>query len=154
MPFCRPNPMNGARVNVLGTLAVFEAARQLQSIRQIVYASSAAVIGPEDFSRPPRTTASSSRPMRAPPAFTSRTIRSRASACARGRSTASAAIRASRPMQHAPSRPLFSAAPTRCATADGTRCSTPATSPPPSCSAPSIRGRCSRRSISAATSSR
>ena len=49
MPFCKPNPMNGARVNVLGTLTVFEAARQLESIRQIVYASSAAVIGPEDF---------------------------------------------------------------------------------------------------------
>ncbi|MCB1019017.1 MAG: NAD(P)-dependent oxidoreductase [Acidobacteria bacterium] len=49
IPFCRPNPMNGARVNVLGTLAVFEAARQLESIRQIVYASSAAVIGPEEY---------------------------------------------------------------------------------------------------------
>ena len=49
MPFCRPNPMNGARVNVLGTLAVFEAARQLDSIRQVVYASSAAVIGPEEY---------------------------------------------------------------------------------------------------------
>ncbi len=49
IPFCRPNPMNGAKVNVLGTLAVFEAARQLDSIRKVVYASSAAVIGPEDF---------------------------------------------------------------------------------------------------------
>lgn len=49
MPFCRPNPMLGARVNVLGTLAVFEAARQLESIQKVVYASSAAVIGPEDF---------------------------------------------------------------------------------------------------------
>lgn len=49
MPFCRPNPMLGARVNVLGTLAVFEAARQLDSIQKVVYASSAAVIGPEDF---------------------------------------------------------------------------------------------------------
>ncbi len=49
MPYCRPNPMEGARVNVLGTLAVFEAARQLDSIRQVVYASSAAVIGPEDL---------------------------------------------------------------------------------------------------------
>ena len=49
MPFCRPNPMLGAQVNVLGTLAVFEAARQLGSIRQIVYASSAAVIGPEEY---------------------------------------------------------------------------------------------------------
>ncbi|MBI1358520.1 MAG: NAD-dependent epimerase/dehydratase family protein [Acidobacteria bacterium] len=49
MPFCRPNPMLGARVNVLGTLTVFEAARQLHSIEKIVYASSAAVIGPEQF---------------------------------------------------------------------------------------------------------
>ena len=49
MPYCKPNPMNGARVNVLGTLAVFEAARQLESIRQVVYASSAAVIGPEEL---------------------------------------------------------------------------------------------------------
>lgn len=49
IPFCRPNPMLGARVNVLGTLAVFEAARQLDSIRKVVYASSAAVIGPEDL---------------------------------------------------------------------------------------------------------
>jgi len=49
IPFCRPNPMLGARVNVLGTLAVFEAARQLDSIRKVVYASSAAVIGPEEF---------------------------------------------------------------------------------------------------------
>jgi nucleoside-diphosphate-sugar epimerase len=38
----------GATVNVLGTLAVFEAARQCGGVRQLVYASSAAVIGPED----------------------------------------------------------------------------------------------------------
>jgi nucleoside-diphosphate-sugar epimerase len=47
IPFCRPNPMKGATVNVLGTLAVFEAARQLGFVRKLVYASSAAVIGPE-----------------------------------------------------------------------------------------------------------
>ena len=49
MPFCRPNPMLGARVNVLGTLTVFEAARQLGSIEKVVYASSAAVIGPDEL---------------------------------------------------------------------------------------------------------
>ncbi len=49
IPSCRPNPMNGARVNVLGTLAVFEAARRLERVRKVVYASSAAVIGPEEF---------------------------------------------------------------------------------------------------------
>lgn len=49
MPFCRPDPLLGAKVNVLGTLAVFEAARRLGHIRKVVYASSAAVIGPEEF---------------------------------------------------------------------------------------------------------
>lgn len=49
MPFCRPDPMLGARVNVLGTLAVFEAARRLPQVKKVVYASSAAVIGPEEF---------------------------------------------------------------------------------------------------------
>jgi len=49
MPFCRPNPMLGARVNVLGTLAVFEAARRLDHVQKVVYASSAAVIGPSEF---------------------------------------------------------------------------------------------------------
>ena len=48
IPACRDNPLAGATVNVLGTLAVFEAARQSGAIRQLVYASSAAVIGPED----------------------------------------------------------------------------------------------------------
>jgi len=49
VPFCRPDPLLGAKVNVLGTLAVFEAARRLEHIQKIVYASSAAVIGPEEF---------------------------------------------------------------------------------------------------------
>jgi nucleoside-diphosphate-sugar epimerase len=48
IPACRNNPLSGAAVNVLGTLAVFEAARQCGQVRQVVYASSAAVIGPED----------------------------------------------------------------------------------------------------------
>ena len=49
IPGCRPDPMLGARVNVLGTLSVFEAARRIDHVRKVVYASSAAVIGPEDF---------------------------------------------------------------------------------------------------------
>lgn len=48
IPTCKADPLAGARVNVLGTLAVFEAARQLGTLRQIVYASSAAVIGREE----------------------------------------------------------------------------------------------------------
>jgi len=44
VPTCRADPVSGALVNVVGTLNVFEAARKL-SIKQIVYASSAAVYG-------------------------------------------------------------------------------------------------------------
>jgi nucleoside-diphosphate-sugar epimerase len=51
VPVCRADPMLGARVNVVGTLAVFEAVRQSQGqVRRLVYASSAAVFGPpEDY---------------------------------------------------------------------------------------------------------
>lgn len=52
IPVCRENPILGAHVNVGGTLAVFEAARQSAEVRQIVYASSAAVIGPEESYEP------------------------------------------------------------------------------------------------------
>jgi len=46
VPVCRADPLMGARVNVLGTLAVFEAARRSQGrIGRVVYASSAAVHG-------------------------------------------------------------------------------------------------------------
>lgn len=49
VPTCRANPMLGARVNVLGTLAVFEAAAARKDrVRRVVYASSAAVHGPPD----------------------------------------------------------------------------------------------------------
>lgn len=44
VPSCAADPLQGARVNVLGTLAVFEAARAL-GIERIAYASSAAVYG-------------------------------------------------------------------------------------------------------------
>ena len=44
VPVCRSDPLLGARVNVLGTLAVFEAVRHLKDqIQRLVYASSAAV---------------------------------------------------------------------------------------------------------------
>jgi nucleoside-diphosphate-sugar epimerase len=47
VPTCRADPLLGARVNVLGTLAVFEAVRHVQDqVQRLVYASSAAVFGP------------------------------------------------------------------------------------------------------------
>ncbi len=49
VPTCRLDPLLGAKVNVLGTLAVFEAAKALgNQIERIVYASSAAVYGGPD----------------------------------------------------------------------------------------------------------
>lgn len=46
-PTCRANPILGATVNVIGTLAVFEAAAALKGqVERVVYASSAAVHGP------------------------------------------------------------------------------------------------------------
>ena len=50
VPACSQNPILGAEVNVIGTLNVFEVAkRRKDTVRQIVYASSAAVFGPEEF---------------------------------------------------------------------------------------------------------
>jgi nucleoside-diphosphate-sugar epimerase len=47
VPVCKADPLLGARVNVLGTLAVFEAVRLTQGqVERLVYASSAAVFGP------------------------------------------------------------------------------------------------------------
>jgi nucleoside-diphosphate-sugar epimerase len=49
VPTCRANPILGARVNVLGTLAVFEAVRAAGAqVQRLVYASSAAVFGPPE----------------------------------------------------------------------------------------------------------
>jgi nucleoside-diphosphate-sugar epimerase len=46
VPVCRADPLLGAKVNVLGTLAVFEAVRQAEGqVQRLVYASSAAVFG-------------------------------------------------------------------------------------------------------------
>ena len=47
VPTCKADPVNGALVNVVGTLNVFEAAKTLP-VKQIVYASSAAVYGLND----------------------------------------------------------------------------------------------------------
>jgi len=47
VPFCKADPPQGARVNVVGTVNVFEAARlSRQTVRGIAYASSVAVLGP------------------------------------------------------------------------------------------------------------
>ena len=49
VPVCRADPLLGAKVNVLGTLVVFEAVKQLQGqIQRLVYTSSAAVFGPPE----------------------------------------------------------------------------------------------------------
>ncbi|MDP8958318.1 MAG: NAD(P)-dependent oxidoreductase [Actinomycetota bacterium] len=48
VPFCRADPVGGARVNVVGTLNVFEAVRALDRPVGITYASSVAVFGPAD----------------------------------------------------------------------------------------------------------
>jgi nucleoside-diphosphate-sugar epimerase len=46
IPFCQQQPAAGAMVNVVGTLSVFEAAREAGWPVRVVYASSAAVWGP------------------------------------------------------------------------------------------------------------
>jgi nucleoside-diphosphate-sugar epimerase len=45
VPTCKSDPISGALVNVVGTLNVFEAAKTI-GVKQIVYASSAAIYGP------------------------------------------------------------------------------------------------------------
>jgi nucleoside-diphosphate-sugar epimerase len=55
VPTCRADPLLGAKVNVLGTLAVFEAVKAAaDQVKRLVYASSAAVFGGPD-KYPPRT---------------------------------------------------------------------------------------------------
>lgn len=50
VPACAANPIQGALVNVVGTVNVFEVARRHRDqVKRIVYASSAAVFGPEEF---------------------------------------------------------------------------------------------------------
>lgn len=49
VPFCKADPVAGARVNVLGTVNVFETARSL-GIRRLAYASSIAIQGMQEGS--------------------------------------------------------------------------------------------------------
>ncbi len=46
VPFCKADPPLGARVNVVGTVNVFEAAKR-RGVKKVVYASSVAVLGPK-----------------------------------------------------------------------------------------------------------
>jgi nucleoside-diphosphate-sugar epimerase len=55
VPFCKADPPLGAAVNVVGTVNVFEAAKAL-GIERVVYASSAAVYGPDDDAPAPDET--------------------------------------------------------------------------------------------------
>lgn len=53
VPSCKASPRLGAMVNVIGTINVFEAARQTKDlVRRVVYASSAAVFGMVGEERP------------------------------------------------------------------------------------------------------
>ncbi len=53
VPLCRQDPAGGARVNVVGTANVFEAARVHKGrVRRVVFFSSAAVFGPPDLYGP------------------------------------------------------------------------------------------------------
>jgi nucleoside-diphosphate-sugar epimerase len=55
VPICKADPLLGARVNILGTLAVFEAVRRSEGqVERLVYASSAAVFGPPESYRAAR----------------------------------------------------------------------------------------------------
>lgn len=51
LPACQKDPILGARVNVIGTLQVFEAAKA-HGIKSVVYMSTAAVFGADDGSAP------------------------------------------------------------------------------------------------------
>ena len=56
VPFCRADPVLGARVNVVGTVNVFEAVKErLDRIPGVAFASSAAVYGPGDPSPAPES---------------------------------------------------------------------------------------------------
>lgn len=54
-PACQKEPLRGAQINVIGTLNVFEAARQ-HGIARVIYTSSGGVFGPEDGNTPRPTT--------------------------------------------------------------------------------------------------
>lgn len=52
MPYCQANPVKGGLINVVGTLNVFEGARDAGRAVRVAYASSSAVWGPEDAYEP------------------------------------------------------------------------------------------------------
>lgn len=53
VPACAANPALGAQVNVVGTVNVFEVAKRRRDVvKSVVYASSAAVFGPEEMYGP------------------------------------------------------------------------------------------------------
>ena len=54
-PACQQDPIDGAEINLIGTLNVFEAAR-VHSINSVLYMSSAGVFGPDDGVQPYPTT--------------------------------------------------------------------------------------------------
>jgi UDP-glucose 4-epimerase len=54
-PDCKTNPVRGAEINLIGTLNVFEAARQI-GINRVLYTSSAGVYGADDGHTPKPTT--------------------------------------------------------------------------------------------------
>jgi len=54
-PACQADPIRGAHINLLGTLNVFEAAKQ-HGHRRVLYMSSAGVFGPHDGATPNPTT--------------------------------------------------------------------------------------------------
>lgn len=49
MPFCQTDPVEGGMINVIGSLNVFAAARDAGRPVRVVYASSSAVWGPEEY---------------------------------------------------------------------------------------------------------
>jgi UDP-glucose 4-epimerase len=55
VPYCREDPIRGAKINVLGTLNVFESAKS-SGVKGIAYASSVAVFGPDNGITPNPTT--------------------------------------------------------------------------------------------------
>jgi nucleoside-diphosphate-sugar epimerase len=55
VPYCRENPIRGAKINVLGTLNIFEHAKA-SAVTGISYASSVAVFGPDNGITPHPTT--------------------------------------------------------------------------------------------------
>lgn len=48
LPACREDPLGGARVNLFGTLCVFEAAKHAKLTGGVAFASTAAVFGPDN----------------------------------------------------------------------------------------------------------